>query len=65
VFPVSDQVTGLQYDLTAPGAQNGIGGAQNFTIVGNMNGGQAGTCGGGVCVNTTSNNKTYTLVVTY
>ena len=66
VFPVSDQVTGLQYDLTVPGGtQNGTGGTQNFQITGNMNGLQPGTCGGGVCVNTTSNNKTYTLVVTY
>ena len=65
VFPVTDQVTSLQYDLSVPGAQNGTGAVQSFNITGNMNGLQAGTCGGGVCVNTTSNNKTYTLVVTY
>jgi len=65
VFPVFDAEVHLGYTLTAPAVATGNGAVQNSTIGGNMLGGQAGTCPGGVCTNTASANKTYTLVVTY
>lgn len=65
VFPVTDNALTLQYDLTAPAGNTGNGAVQTTAITGNMAGGQAGNCPGGVCVNTAATNKTYTLVVTY
>jgi spore coat protein U-like protein len=65
VFPVNDATVNLTYTLTAPAGATGNGGAQAHTIAGDMGGGQAGTCPGGVCNNGASGNKTYTLVVTY
>lgn len=65
VFPVTDAAVNLDYSLTAPAGANGNGAAQAHAITGNMAGGQAGTCGGGICNNLAAGNKTYTLVVTY
>ena len=62
---VTDNALTLQYDLTAPAGNTGNGAVQTTAITGNMAGGQAGNCPGGVCVNTAATNKTYTLIVTY
>ena len=64
-FPVTDDVVQLAYSLTAPAGNTGNGGAQNTAITGNMAGGQAGSCPGGVCTNAAATNRNYQLVVTY
>ena len=65
VFPVNDATVLLDYTLTAPAGATSNGAAQAHAIAGDMPGGQAGSCPGGVCNNGASGNKTYTLVVTY
>lgn len=65
VFPVTDDAVNLAYSLTAPAGATGNGAAQATAITGNMAGGQAGTCPGGVCTNAAATNRNYSLVVTY
>jgi Spore Coat Protein U domain len=65
VFPVTDDAVNLAYSLTAPAGNTGNGAVQNTAITGNMAGGQAGSCGGGVCTNAAATNRNYQLVVTY
>lgn len=65
VFPVTDDAVQLAYSLTAPAGNTGNGAVQNTAITGNMAGGQAGSCAGGVCNNGLATNRNYQLVVTY
>src|SRR3954465_5243889 len=64
---ITDNVVQLTYSLalSAPsGVGNGLTGT-GFTINGNMNGGQAGTCAAATCDNLTSSNRRQTLIVNY
>ena len=63
---VVDNAVSLSYTLalSAPGS-TGTGITQNFAVNGTMPAGQSGVCGGGVCTNAASTNKTRTLTITY
>jgi spore coat protein U-like protein len=63
---VVDNAVNLSYTLalsTTSSAGTGI--TQNFAVNGTMPAGQSGVCGGGVCTNASSTNKTRTLTITY
>ena len=64
---ITDNVVQLNYSLAlsaGSGVGNGLTGT-GFTINGNMNGGQAGTCASATCDNLTSTNRRQTLIVNY
>jgi spore coat protein U-like protein len=63
---VVDNAVSLSYTLalSAP-SSTGTGITQNFAVNGTMPAGQSGVCGGGVCTNASSTNKTRTLTITY
>lgn len=63
---VTDDAVNLAYTLAVPAAtQTGTGAAQPFTVTGNMNGGQAGSCATTTCTNAAATNRGKTLTVTY
>lgn len=63
---VTDAQVNLAYTLTLPATAAGNGAAQNYTIGGQIAGGQGGTCASlGSCTNGTSANRQRTLTVTF
>lgn len=63
---VTDDAVGLAYTLALSAAGGtGNGTDQAYTVNGTMAAGQAGTCAGATCNNSTATNKTKTLTITY